>query len=237
MRERTSADTVVTKIWSCLGPPLEVLLNGPNYIWPGSSDGTLIARFVGPTWGPSGADRTQVGPMLDPWTLLSGAVASKMGTITWSIIVKSRKLVQNEGWFSSIFHKIYCDSKCLTCGSDFVSRYLSLTTNHTLLWNPYQLPCDLVIDLSQAGLPQEHFALTLQCYIHFRNDGNGEMSVKILQHSVGQMKIPYHNVILDTSICHQYCHFAEILVCFVALKEWIFSQWRPRCTIELTRHN
>ena len=31
----------------------------------------LIARFMGPTWGPSGADRTQVGPMLAPWTLLS----------------------------------------------------------------------------------------------------------------------------------------------------------------------
>ena len=33
---------------------------------------SLIARFMGPTWGPSGADRTQVGPMLDPWTLLPG---------------------------------------------------------------------------------------------------------------------------------------------------------------------
>ena len=33
---------------------------------------TLIARFMGPTWGPSGADRTQVGPILAPWTLLSG---------------------------------------------------------------------------------------------------------------------------------------------------------------------
>ena len=32
---------------------------------------SLIARFMGPTWGPSGADRTQVGPMLAPWTLLS----------------------------------------------------------------------------------------------------------------------------------------------------------------------
>ena len=32
----------------------------------------LIARFMGPTWGPYGADRTQVGPMLAPWTLLSG---------------------------------------------------------------------------------------------------------------------------------------------------------------------
>ena len=31
-----------------------------------------IASFMGPTCGPSGADRTQVGPMLAPWTLLSG---------------------------------------------------------------------------------------------------------------------------------------------------------------------
>ena len=33
----------------------------------------LIARFMGPTWGPSGADRTLMGPMLAPWTLLSGS--------------------------------------------------------------------------------------------------------------------------------------------------------------------
>ena len=33
---------------------------------------SLIARLMGPTWGSSGADRTQVGPMLAPWTLLSG---------------------------------------------------------------------------------------------------------------------------------------------------------------------
>ena len=35
---------------------------------------SLLANFMGPTWGPSGADRTQVGPMLAPWTLLSGIV-------------------------------------------------------------------------------------------------------------------------------------------------------------------
>ena len=33
---------------------------------------SLIARFMGPTWGPSGADMTQVGPMLAPWNLQSG---------------------------------------------------------------------------------------------------------------------------------------------------------------------
>ena len=30
---------------------------------------------MGPTWGPSGADRTQVGPMLAPLTLLSGMLS------------------------------------------------------------------------------------------------------------------------------------------------------------------
>ena len=35
---------------------------------------SLIARFMGPTWDPSGADRTQVGPILAPWTLLSGII-------------------------------------------------------------------------------------------------------------------------------------------------------------------
>ena len=44
--------------WYCLNRKLPVV--------------TVIARFMGPTWGPSGADRTQVGPMWAPWTLLSG---------------------------------------------------------------------------------------------------------------------------------------------------------------------
>ena len=31
-----------------------------------------IARFIGPTWGPHGSCRPEMGPMLAPWTLLSG---------------------------------------------------------------------------------------------------------------------------------------------------------------------
>ena len=41
---------------------------------------TLIARFMGPTWGPPGAVRTQVGPMLVPWTLLSGHISEWRST-------------------------------------------------------------------------------------------------------------------------------------------------------------
>ena len=39
----------------------------------------LIARFMGPTWGPSGTDRTQVGTVLATWTLLCGT--EKMSTL------------------------------------------------------------------------------------------------------------------------------------------------------------
>ena len=37
----------------------------------------LVARFMWPTWDPSGADRTQVGPMLAPRTLLSGSLSPR----------------------------------------------------------------------------------------------------------------------------------------------------------------
>ena len=43
-----------------------------NYLTKIPVKSTLIARFMWPTWGPTGADRTQVGPVLAPWTLISG---------------------------------------------------------------------------------------------------------------------------------------------------------------------
>ena len=39
---------------------------------------SLIARFMGPTLGPSGADRTQEGPLLAPRTLLSGIIHTEV---------------------------------------------------------------------------------------------------------------------------------------------------------------
>ena len=44
-------------------------------IWVDFLSSPQIARFLRPTWGAPGADRTQVGPMLAPWTLLLGVVA------------------------------------------------------------------------------------------------------------------------------------------------------------------
>ena len=45
---------------------------GEQFLHPLERKASLIARFMRPTWGPSGVDRTQVGPMSAPWTLLSG---------------------------------------------------------------------------------------------------------------------------------------------------------------------
>ena len=38
----------------------------------GDVAGTQIMKFMGPIWGPPGSCRPQMGPMLAPWTLLSG---------------------------------------------------------------------------------------------------------------------------------------------------------------------
>ena len=64
-----------------------LFLAGCNY----SSMPTLIARFMRPTWGPSGANRTQMGPMLAPWTLLSGKLHRRFNLP----VVKMRTCVSN----------------------------------------------------------------------------------------------------------------------------------------------
>ena len=43
--------------------------------WHVETSSPLITRFMGPTWGPSGANMTQVGPILAPWSLLSGPLS------------------------------------------------------------------------------------------------------------------------------------------------------------------
>ena len=62
-----------------------------------------LAKFMGPTWGPSGADRTQVGPMLAPWILLSGDILNKMKTYVY--IWENGKNI----FILPINFKIYCN--------------------------------------------------------------------------------------------------------------------------------
>ena len=59
-----------------------------------------ITRFMGTTWDPSGADRSQVGPMLAPWTLLSGSISStssciQHGTVKYRAQARQRSCIIN----------------------------------------------------------------------------------------------------------------------------------------------
>ena len=76
-------------------------------------DHPLIARFMGPKWGPSGADRTQVGPMLAPWTLLSGSCPKacpvhpmkpeqRDHTFVWWTIKSSILVMQKNVWLPHV---------------------------------------------------------------------------------------------------------------------------------------
>ena len=62
--------------YSCWYLSQSLLVKGPLDC--NSSIPPLIAKFMGPTWCPSGSDRTQMGPMLVPWTLLSGTLLIKV---------------------------------------------------------------------------------------------------------------------------------------------------------------
>ena len=52
-----------------------------------------IAKFMGPTWGPPGSCRPQMGPMLAPWNLLSGWALKD-----YSVYVPSQ-------WETTLWHK------------------------------------------------------------------------------------------------------------------------------------
>ena len=66
------SDGSTSQEWRGQSSSYKQITGGPLHCEQGSKRAFLIARFMGPTWGPSGADRSQVGPMLAPWTLLSG---------------------------------------------------------------------------------------------------------------------------------------------------------------------
>ena len=75
---------------------------------------SLIAKFMRPIWGPSGADRTQVGPMLAPWTLLSGmtSFAAHDRKKVYLEITKWWKLIKNWRTMDVVFNsrKVHLNS-------------------------------------------------------------------------------------------------------------------------------
>ena len=92
-----------------------------------ASRASLIASFMGPTWGPSGADRTQLGPMLAPWTLLSG--------MTNNSNLHNVGLFRLNNWMLSL--KSFTSHNCswMICIDPFRKGYLSTLSWWTNCWD------------------------------------------------------------------------------------------------------
>ena len=115
---------------------------------------SLIARLMGPTWGPSGADRTQVGHMWATWTLLSGLVPVKDGVsiTSWTqqqmpnVFVWYKKKTQN---CNTICH-IMLDETTAACLKESLS-----TIWRFCHWPPHENhKCNLAHQTRNFNTPQ-----------------------------------------------------------------------------------
>ena len=78
----------------------------------------LIARFMWSKWGPPGADRAQLGPILTTWTLLSGVI--------------SRNVIEKQRWSVKL-----CDSWCRH-QMEYFPRYWPFVRG--IQWSPVNSP-------------------------------------------------------------------------------------------------
>ena len=67
-----SSMSILKKIDLVITAPHCIVLHSSNPSKVRPTTTTQIAKFMGPTWGSPGSCWPQIGPMLAPWTLLSG---------------------------------------------------------------------------------------------------------------------------------------------------------------------
>ena len=90
-----------------------------------------IAKFMGPTWGPTGSCRPQMGPMLAPWTLLSGMFRHWIGVDS----SRGDKLGQQEGIrYNDEMIYIYMAPLGLFKQSYHLDSYVLLLVRDYLTW-------------------------------------------------------------------------------------------------------
>ena len=92
---------------------------------------TQIAKFMGQTWGPYGADRTLVGPMLAPWTLQSGELR-EIYTVLIRVLPLIMLSASHKVTFSPGKHSV-TEEKSLCC-VNAEAWYLSLAREENVLW-------------------------------------------------------------------------------------------------------
>ena len=69
------------------------------------SEAAQIAKLMGPTWGPPGSWRPQMGPMLAPWTLLSGGLWTNYSRRVWcEYAAKSDRGLSGRDWIAPVLY-------------------------------------------------------------------------------------------------------------------------------------
>ena len=102
---------------------------------------------MGPTWGPPGADRAQVGPMLAPWTSLSGimpfpAVSSR----AWKI--ERYSPIENH---SKICHSFAVTTMGIEVTTDLEITTVESSTSEVCTWWRHQMETFSVLLALYAG--------------------------------------------------------------------------------------
>ena len=84
---------------------------------------TLITRFMGPTWGPPGAARTQVGPMLAPWILLSGYSPASFYMVKFAIYTPRFNEVERGVYWYHLVRLSVCPSVDRIVSALYLQQY------------------------------------------------------------------------------------------------------------------
>ena len=128
---------------------------------------SLIARFMGPTWGPSGADRTQVGPMLAPITLLSGNYHVKditlitpcQGITRWVKVIKH--IVDVITYLANVITHLVTSVMYMKLQLHFFKSDLGIADEELSWWIRARLQC-----LQYLSNGDRYQSLAISCHSH-----------------------------------------------------------------------
>ena len=132
---------------------------------------TQIAKFIGPTWGPPGSNRPQMGPMLAPWTLLSRHI--------WLCGINGFLSPLSMYW-KYISHRMVQNSKMQIRAHFFYQLWLK---HSCILYNFLNIMVEL-ISIWAKCLQRFSCGLTVYRVIHFPHD---KCKDKLLHASYGEM--------------------------------------------------
>ena len=130
-----------------------------------------IAKIMGPTWDPPGSCRPQMGPMLAPWTMLSGRAIAWLSGAHEVIMKDMGKIERNPTTIQHnqtmlVTYSIFGDSRDVRWCNGYLSSKVRLFRLKTLfLWCIIQTFCAGIMLETRPKLCK---ILLLVCFLLFR---------------------------------------------------------------------